>query len=312
MTTLINSARIERLREQRLGAPAALAVAFRDRVRRPLLAGDGRLLLIAADHTARGALGVGADPMAMANRADLLDRLVRALERPGVDGVLGTPDIIEDLALLGHLDGRIVAGSLNRGGVQGARFEIDDRFTAYDVPALVRDRLDVAKALIRVNLDDPATARTLEQTAHAVSAAHAAGIPIMLEPFLSRWHEGRPTNQLTADATITAIAIAQGLGNSSAHTWLKLPVVPEMDRVIAATTLPVLLLGGDPGTAPERTHALWAEALAVPGVRGLVVGRALLYPPDGRVEAAVDSAAELVHGSLGPGAAASRKDRLCP
>lgn len=301
MTVIVDSACVEQLREQRRSGAATLATVFRDRVRRPLHAGDGRLLLIAADHPARGALGVGAHPMAMANRVDLLDRLVRALDRPGVDGVLGTPDIIEDLALLGRLDGRIVAGSLNRGGVQGSSYEFDDRFTAYDVPALVRDRLDLAKALLRVSLDDPATARTLEATAHAVSAAHAAEIPILLEPFLSRWHGGRARNELTADAMMRVIAIAQGLGNSSAHTWLKLPVVPDMVRVLSATTLPVLLLGGDPGERRERTHGLWARALALPGVCGLVVGRALLYPPDGRVEEAVDAAAALVHGAATAG-----------
>jgi len=37
---------------------------------------------------------------AMADRYDLLRRLVITLQRPGVDGVLGTPDIIEDLLLL--------------------------------------------------------------------------------------------------------------------------------------------------------------------------------------------------------------------
>ena len=38
-------------------------------------------------------------------------------------------------------------------------------------------------------------------------------------------------------------------------------------------------------------------SLDLPAVRGLVVGRALLYPPDGDVAAAVDIAAELVHGA---------------
>ena len=63
-----------------------------------------RLLIIAADHTARGMLDVGSNETAMANRYDLLDRLITALEIPGVDGVLGTPDIIDDLLLLGALD----------------------------------------------------------------------------------------------------------------------------------------------------------------------------------------------------------------
>ena len=39
----------------------------------------------------RRARARGDRPLAMADRADLLDRLVLALSRPGVDGVLGTP-----------------------------------------------------------------------------------------------------------------------------------------------------------------------------------------------------------------------------
>ena len=47
-----------------------------------------------------------------------------------------------------------------------------------------------------------------------------------------------------------------------------------------STTLPTLLLGGDPDGSPEETYASWRAALALPSVRGLVVGRTLLYPPD--------------------------------
>ncbi|WP_314149552.1 aldolase [uncultured Leifsonia sp.] len=266
------------------------------RTRRPLVRGDGRLFIVAADHPARGALSVRNDPAAMADRYELLERLALALSRPGVDGVLGTPDIIEDLALLGALDDKIAVGSMNRGGLRGAAFEMDDRFTGYDVPAMVRDGVDAAKLLLRVNLEDTATARTLEETARAVGAAAEARLPIMLEPFMSRWQDGRIVNDLTTDAVVTSVAIAAGLGTSSAYTWLKLPVVDDMERVMAATTLPTLLLGGDADTAPDETYAAWGSALRLPGVHGLVVGRTLLYPPDGDVAQAVDIAAALVHG----------------
>ena len=156
--------------------------------------------------------------------------------------------------------------------------------------------VDAAKLLLRVNLEDTATARTLEETARAVGAAAEARLPIMLEPFMSRWQDGRIVNDLTTDAVVTSVAIAAGLGTSSAYTWLKLPVVDDMERVMAATTLPTLLLGGDADTAPDETYAAWGSALRLPGVHGLVVGRTLLYPPDGDVAQAVDIAASLVHG----------------
>src|SRR6185369_5385911 len=121
----------DRLRTARHANPDAIGAALAARARRPLVRGDGRLFIVAADHPARGALGVGADERAMANRYELLQRLVLALSRPGVDGVLGTPDILDDLALLGVLDDTIVVGSMNRGGLRGAAFEMDDRYTAY-------------------------------------------------------------------------------------------------------------------------------------------------------------------------------------
>jgi DhnA family fructose-bisphosphate aldolase class Ia len=68
-----------------------------------------------------------------------------------------------------------------------------------------------------------------------------------------------------------------------------------MEEVMAATTLPVLLLGGDPDGPAAHTYARWQAALALPGVRGFVVGRALLYPEDGDIAAAVDAACALVH-----------------
>jgi len=285
-----------RLRRLRAEDPAAVARALAARRRRPLLNENGRLFIVAADHPARGALGVRSDALAMADRYDLLDRLAVALSRPGVDGVLGTPDIIDDLALLGLLDDKIVVGSMNRGGLRGASFEMDDRFTGYDVDGIVRDGLDFAKTLLRINLADAGSAATLEATAAAVTAAAAARVPIMLEPFLSEWIDGAVVNDLSTEAVITSVAIASGLGSSSAYTWMKLPVVEGMERVMAATTLPTLLLGGDPQDGPESTYARWRHALTLPGVRGLVAGRTLIYPADGDVAAAVDTAAALVHG----------------
>lgn len=288
----------ERLRELRAADPAGVGRALAERRRRDVIRGDGRLFIVAADHPARGAIAVGSNKTAMANRYDLLERMALAVSRPGVDGVLGTPDIIDDLAALGLLDDKLVVGSMNRGGLRGASFEMDDRYTAYDVPAMKRQGIDFAKTLIRVDLDDAGTASTLEATARAVDAAAAAELPIMLEPFMSGRVDGRVVNDLSADAVILSTAIASGLGNSSAYTWMKLPVVPEMERVMEATTMPTLLLGGDNGGDPDETFAAWEHALALPGVRGLTVGRTLLYPHDDDVAAAVDTAARLVHRDL--------------
>ena len=276
--------------------PGRIAQAWAARRRRSLVGDDGRMLLVAADHPARGALGVRGDTTAMASRSDLLERLVTALERPGVDGVLGTPDVLDDLALLGALDDKVAIGSMNRGGLQGAVFELDDRFTGYTAAEIAARGLDGGKMLTRICLEDPGTAPTLEASARAVTDLAQLGLMAMVEPFLSVVEDGRVRNLLDPDSTITSVAIASGLGASSAHTWLKLPVVDDLARVMDATTLPTLLLGGDPQGDPHDTYAAWSDALDLPSVTGLVVGRALLYPPDHDVAAAVDIAAGLVHG----------------
>lgn len=284
------------LRNTRASDPAAVAKALQARQRRELLGADGKLMIVAADHPARAALGIGSEAMAMANREDLLERLATALENPGVDGVLATPDIIDDLALLGLLENKIVVGSMNRGGLRGASFEMDDRFGAYSIESMVAAGIDFAKTLTRINFHDAGTAETLMATAHAVNDAVAAGMPIMLEPFISERIEGKLENILTPEAVIQSIAIVSALGGSSAYTWLKIPYVADMARVMESTTLPTLILGGDRPGDMESLYTEWADALTLNGVRGLVVGRSLLYPSAGTTADAIQRAVEIVHG----------------
>jgi len=275
------------VRVQEPGRVAELAAVRR----RPagLVGQTGRLLLVAADHPARGALRAGSDPLAMADRWELLRRLAIALSRPGVDGVLGTADILEDLLLLGALEDKVVIGSMNRGGLAGTVFEIDDRFTGYDAATLAERGMQGGKMLLRIDPEDALTAGTLEACAVAVGELAVRGLMAMVEPFISHRRDGRVHNDLTLEAVIRSATVAAGLSWTSAHTWLKLPVVEDMAPVLAATTLPVLLLGGEVSADQETQFAQWQAVLASPQVRGMVVGRSLLYPPDGDVAGAVDA-----------------------
>ncbi len=189
--------------------PQAIAEAAARRKRRDTLLGqDKQIFIIAADHPARGALRVADSPMAMADRADLLGRMSVALGRPGVDGVLGTADIIEDLLLLGALDDKVVVGSMNRGGLAGTIFEIDDRFTGYDAASIARMGFDGGKMLLRIDPDDPATAPTMQACANAISDLAGHGLMAMVEPFISHRLEGRIRNDLSPEAVIRSIAVA--------------------------------------------------------------------------------------------------------
>jgi hypothetical protein len=294
---VIDDRRYLELLDARARHPERIEQAAAARRRRPLLAEDGRLCLVAADHPARAAVKVGSQPLAMARRRDLLGRLLVALAQPGVDGVLGTPDIIEDLLLLDALHGRVAIGSMNRGGLPGSAWELDDRFTAYDADAIARSGLDGGKMLLRLALNDPGSAETLDGCARAVTQLSARKLVAMVEP-LPACREANGTVRISKDPDelIRLIGVASGLGASSAYTWLKVHVTEEMERVLEATTLPTLLLGGDPGDRQAEMFEEWQRALRIPQVRGLVAGRALLYPADGDVAGVVATAARMVHG----------------
>ena len=271
-----------------------IAQVLRDRPRGTMPQADSKLMIIAADHPARGALAAGADPLGMADRSELLARCVEALSRPGVHGFLGTADMVEDLALLGALDGKLVYGSMNRGGLAGASFEMDDRFTGYDARGVAGAGLDGGKMLLRIDLEDPGSVRTLEACARAVDELASQHTMALVEPFISRRVDGVVRSVLTADAVIRSIAMASGLGRTSAYTWLKVPCVPEMERVMAASSLPTLILGGEVCDDPYAALSGWAKALSLPTVRGLVIGRSLLFPPGDDVAVAVDNAVGLL------------------
>ncbi|MFJ9353122.1 Cgl0159 family (beta/alpha)8-fold protein [Streptomyces mirabilis] len=285
---------LSRIVNARVNDPGAIAAAAARRVKASSLLGThGKAMIIAADHPARGANGIGGDPMAMADRFELLDRLCVALERPGVTGVLSTADILEDLLLLGVLDGKSVFGSMNRAGLAGSTFEIDDRFTGYDAETIAAMGFDGGKMLTRIALEDPATPAVLSETARAVNELNDRHLIAMVEPFLSVWQDGKIRNDLSTDAVVKSISIASGLGRRTAYTWLKLPVVQDMERVLASSTLPALLLGGEVKD-PEAAFASWGKALRQPTAQGLVVGRSLLYPAGGDVAGAVDKAVSLL------------------
>jgi hypothetical protein len=280
--------------EARLRNPNAAAKALKSRKRRKLLT-DSQLFIVAADHTARGMLGVGDDQFAMADRRKLLDALLVALDNPQVDGVLGSADVIDELALLGALDYKLVFGTMNRGGIMGASWELNDRMTAYTPQDIAARGLDGGKVLLRLADDDAGTGPTIAACAKTVTQMADLKLPIMVEPLPYTGGNGGPAKYIDDnDKLLRAVSIASGLGSSSAYTWLKVPAGSQVERMMAATTLPGLILGGTPGPDPEATYSSWERAMKVPNVRGLVVGRSLLFPKDGDVVGAIARAARIV------------------
>lgn len=289
---------LRRILLDRVETPGKIVEAAAARTRPTSWLGPtGRLMVIAADHPARGSTAAAGHPFAMADRPLLLDRLCQALARPEVNGVLGSADVIEDLLLLGALDGKVVIGSMNRGGLAGTAFEMDDRFTGFDAASIAAAGFDGGKMLTRIDPDDVLTSATLEASARAVSELAELRLMAMVEPFISHRVDGQVRNDLTAEAVIRSIGVAAGLGNTSAYTWLKLPLVDDLDDmewVLAASTLPAVILGGEVPEDAEATYAAWQRVLKFPTVQGLAVGRSLLFPRNGDVEDALDIAVGLL------------------
>ena len=182
--------RIAAVRETRARLPEVARNRLATRHRRATVQHSGLLLLIAVDDPARGVLRVGDDPRAMADRSDLLHRLEIALSRPGVDGIIATADVVEDLLMLECLDDKVVIGSMNRGGLRGAVFELDDRVTAYDVDSIAVSHLDGGKMRCRIDLADPGTTATLEACGKAITGLATRGLMALVEPSMSRRVEG--------------------------------------------------------------------------------------------------------------------------
>jgi DhnA family fructose-bisphosphate aldolase class Ia len=274
--------------DERVFNPEALADALTSRRRRTLAGNDGRLVILAADHTSRGKISLGSNPLAMADRYTLLDRLVRCLAMPEVDGVLASADVLEELAWLGALDDKLAIGTMNRGGIIGATWELDDRITAYDVDHVESMGLDGGKTLIRIDYTDPGVAQTIETVARVTTELADRRLMALIEPLpYLKDASGGAILDTSDDALIKVVAIASGLGSSSAYSWLKLPASARMPEIAGATTLPILMLGGEPGGDPDAIFDLWKDSMREPNVRGVVAGRTLLYPNDNDPEGAV-------------------------
>jgi hypothetical protein len=301
-----SDALLARLTETRVNDPDFAWRAARVRTRRERLAPDGKLNILAADHPARNVTKVGPEPLAMADRRDYLARILRVLTSERVDGIMATMDILEDLLAIDGflraagaptlLDGRVLIGSLNRGGLAGSSWELDDPVTGASPATCQEWRLDGAKLLLRVDEREPASLHTLRACARAINESNVRGLPMFLEPLPVTKTEKGYVVVKTAEALARLAGVASALGDSSRYLWLKLPHCEGYQTVARATTLPILLLGGESAGDPAPFLRQLASAMAAgPNVRGALVGRNVLYPGDEDPLAMAEAAGGIVH-----------------
>src|SRR5574340_93990 len=269
-------------------------LAFRlaaKRPRRERLAPDGRLNILAADHPARRVTKAAGDILAMADRRDYLSRVVRVLSSELVDGVMATMDILEDLLVIDSrrreegaaplLDRKVIIASLNRGGLAQACWEMDDPVTGPSPATCVEWGFDGAKILLRICDGDPGSVKTLVAAAQAITESSCLKLPMFLEPLpVARTEHGYSVLK-ERSALARTVGVASALGETSRYTWLKLPYCEGYETVARATTLPILLLGGESAGDPTPfLREVKAGLAAGPNVRGVLVGRNVLYPGD--------------------------------
>jgi uncharacterized protein len=302
------SAALAKITEVRVTDPEYSLRSARARKRRSNLTLDGKLNILAADHPARRVTKVGEDPIRMADRHGYLARILRVLQSDVVDGVMATMDVLEDLLILHHLmleaggpgllDNRLLIASLNRGGLAGASWEMDDPITGALPASCAALNLDGAKLLLRLCDEETNSLNTMLYCSRVVTEMNALGLPTFLEPLPVVKDNNNYKVVKTAEALARIVGVASALGDSSRYLWLKLPYCENYDVVAGATTLPILLLGGESvGDATPLLREIAAGLAAGPNVRGALVGRNVLYPGPEDPLVVAQAAGSIIHNN---------------
>ncbi len=283
----------DRLTEIRVQNPEIIKEEAARRRQRQKLAPTGKLTILASDHPARLVTRAGDHPTIMGDRRDYLARILRVLmggeDGPAVDGVMTTPDIMDDLLIASYLireaggksflDDQVLVGCMNRGGLAGTAFELDDRLTAYTAASIREMRLDGAKLMFRLDTGDKYSGRTIAYCAEAIRECNALGLPVFLEPLPVEKVDGGFLVKTNATDLIRTIGVASALGDSSAGLWLKIPYAEDFAAVARATTLPMLILGGESTGNPVSFLEEFERGMGGgSNIRGALVGRNVLYP----------------------------------
>jgi DhnA family fructose-bisphosphate aldolase class Ia len=239
-------------------------------------------LVLAADHRARGVSTIE-------RYADYLQSLRDAL--PHCDGILATVQPLTDLARTGAIrsDQRTYL-SINRTGLSGSAFELDDRLVA-SVGRAAEEGWTGIKLMTRIDLGDEHGAAALELLGRVLEDAKASRLDALIEPVI--WRDGMSR---ATDDIVLAATIAHDMG----APLLKVPVPDEragearvdaVARVVASVGVPVLFLGG-----PHQPRGVLEEARDVMagGGAGLAMGRAIIQEPSPALMAS--QLAEIVHG----------------
>lgn len=243
-------------------------------------------LVLAADHRPRGV-------MTIEGYAPYLAALTAAL--PACDGILASRQPLADLAASGAIRPRHRTYlSINRTGLAGSAFELDDRLVT-TVERAAADGWTGVKHMTRIDLTDPLTAGALELLGRVIDEARSAGVEALIESL--SWRDGRMARD--TDAIVSAAVIAHDLG----APVLKVPVpdvapgrdrVAAVARVVASVGVPVLFLGGPRGDSGRPAVLDEVRDAMAGGAAGMAIGRVVFEDPEPDLMAVL--VADAVHG----------------
>jgi DhnA family fructose-bisphosphate aldolase class Ia len=204
------------------------------------------------------------------------------------DGILASMQPLSDLMTRGAVGpAHRTYLSINRAGLAGSAFELDDRLVA---SVELAEQLGVTgvKHMVRIDMSDRLTAAALELLGKVLEDAHSAGLDAMVESLC--WRDGRMARD--TDSVVFAAVVAHDIG----APLLKVPVpvaepgparVEAVRRVVESVGVPVLFLGGprpnedEAGVSSIRDGVLSEVRDAVAGgAAGLAIGRVVIEDPE--------------------------------
>lgn len=290
----------------RIERKEAVTEESKTRIRRTHRIIDGKLSILAADHPGRIVVNYKDNPILMGNRYEYLGRILRVLIGSDIDGVMGTPDILEELFIVSwlyrqrygksFLDNKVMIGTMNRGGLFGTIFEMNDRFTSYRAKKISELRLDGGKFMFRLEESMADCGETMFDCSKAIEELNRFGLLAFFEALPVKKNSKEYAIRSDAESFIKMIGMATAMGDSSLNLWIKIPYCDQFDLVASSTTCPILMLGGASKGNPVPTLKEFQEGMrAANNVRGILAGRNILFPGPDDPACMAQAAYRIVH-----------------
>lgn len=247
-----------------------------------------KLVFAAADHNARMINEYNKNPIRLSNRREYLTRLIRMLQSDKIDGIEAAPDIIEDLLIASRLQreegkkeflkGKMLVGTVNRGGLKNTVWEMDDLPCCFTVDRIKKLNMDGVKFMLRINPADERSKNTLRYCAQAVNEAEKYGLPIFIEALYVETEGDGFVLRTDSESLCKVTGVAGALGCTGANKWLEIPLNPEYHIPTAATTGPVLVVPDEAESDPVQVVKEYTKEIGISdNIRGILLGRNVMY-----------------------------------